>query len=558
MLKPELFTTFKTYTKDKFLSDLSAGVIVGIVAIPLAIAFAIASGVSPDKGLITAVIAGFIISAIGGSKVQIGGPTGAFVVIVYGIIQQYGIDGLIISTVMAGIILTLMGLFKFGSVIKFIPYPVIVGFTSGIAVIIFLSQIKDFFGLSMGAVPSEFFEKITAFSANMGSLNPIATAIAVGSLLLIIGWSFFKIKIPGSFAAIILATIIVTAMGLPVETIGSRFGEIPNSLPAPVVPSINIHTIKNLFQPALTIALLGAIESLLSAIVADGIIGGKHKSNMELVAQGVANIVVPFFGGIPATGAIARTITNIKSGGKTPVAGIIHAIFLLLTMMFFGQYVKLIPLCVLAAILVSVSYNMFEWHEFKNLRKCPKSDAAVLLATFVLTVVFDLTVAIEMGMVLAVLLFIRRMALVSNVGVVTRELTDTEEIPDDMAIAIKEVPEGVDVYEINGPFFFGAAGKFREQVDRIQKLPIVRIIRMRMVPAIDQTGIHFIEEFYTESIEKGVKVVFSGMHAQPYRALDQAGFLAKVAPEDICPNIDMSLERAKQIVAEHKAQNHRA
>jgi len=548
MFKPELINSLKNYSKEKFFQDLTAGVIVGIVAIPLAIAFAIASGVSPDKGLITAVVAGFIISLLGGSKVQVGGPTGAFVIIVAGIVEQYGLNGLIISTILAGVIMFVMGLLKFGSIIKFVPYPVIVGFTSGIASIIFLTQIKDFFGLPIAVMPSEFFSKLWALGNNLTSINYYAFIISSVSLIIILGWRYLKFKVPGSFIAIILATTAVTIFKLPVETIGSRFGEIPSSLPPLVFPEFDFLTIKSLIQPAITIALLGSIESLLSAIVADGMIGGKHKSNTELMAQGIANIVTPFFGGIPATGAIARTITNIKTGGKTPVAGIIHAIFLLLTMLFFGSFVKLIPLPVLAAILISVSINMFDWKEFKSIRRRPISDSAVLLTTFVLTVVLDLTIAIQIGMLLAVLLFMRRMALVSNVGVVTRELSDTDEIEDNMQISQKDLPADVDVYEINGPFFFGAANKFRDQVDRMNKLPKVRIIRMRNVPAIDATGIHFIEEFYAESKQKGIHIVFSGMHSQPYIALDHSGFLAQINPDNLCANIDIAIERAKKIL----------
>ncbi len=427
MLKPKLFTTFKSYSKQQFIADATAGIIVGIVALPLAIAFGIASGVTPEKGIITAIIAGFIISFFGGSRVQIGGPTGAFIIIVYGIIQNYGTTGLAIATIMAGIILVIMGLVKFGSLIKFIPYPVIVGFTSGIALLIFSTQIKDFFGLTMAKVPTEFHEKWIAYFRVFSTVNYYVLGIALFALLIMIFWPKVTHRIPGSLVAIIITSIVVIVFKLPVDTIGSKFGEIPSNLPSPSFYEIDLTIIKNLIGPATVIALLAAIESLLSAVVADGMIGGKHRSNMELIAQGLANIIVPIFGGIPATGAIARTATNIKNGGRTPVAGIIHAITLLLIMLFFGSYAKLIPMATLAAILIIVSYNMSEWHAFKSLLKSPKSDVAVLLTTFFLTVIFDLTIAIEIGMVLSVLLFMKRMAEVSNVSIITRELEDEEE-----------------------------------------------------------------------------------------------------------------------------------
>lgn len=549
--QPKIITTLRNYNQKQFTSDLIAGLIVGIVALPLAIAFGIASGVAPEKGLITAIVAGFLISALGGSRVQIGGPTGAFVVIVYDIVQKYGLEGLIISTIMAGFILMFMGFSKLGSIIKFIPYPIIVGFTSGIAVLIFFTQINDFFGLNIANLPSDFVEKSTAYINNFSNFNLDSFLIAIVSLIFMLIWNKYRFKIPGSIIAIIIATIVVIVFKLPVDTIESRFGDIPSTLPKPSFMNIDFATIKNLIAPATTIALLGAIESLLSAVVADGIIGGRHRSNMELIAQGIANIGSGIFGGIPATGAIARTITNIKNGGKTPVAGIVHSIVLLLIMLIFGSLAKLIPMAVLSAVLIVVSINMFEWKEFKNIKKSPKSDVIVMLTTFFLTVVFDLTLALQVGMILSVLLFMRRMALVSNVGVVTREMSDIDDtVVDDMSIDLKKVPEGVDIYEINGPFFFGAATKFRDTLDKISKLPLVRIIRMRNVPAIDYTGIHFLEEIYDESIEKGIYVVFSAMHAQPYKALEQSGFLNKVDPKNICANIDFALERSNEILDE--------
>ncbi len=548
ILKPKLFTTLKDYNKKQFIADATAGVIVGIVALPLAIAFAIASGVTPEKGIITAIIAGFIISVFGGSRVQIGGPTGAFIIIVYGIIQNYGVTGLTIATVMAGIILVIMGLVRFGSLIKFIPYPVVVGFTSGIALLIFSTQIKDFFGLQIKEMPSEFHEKWIAYFSAIPTINFYVLGIALLSLLIMIFWPKVTYKIPGSLVAIIVATVLVMVFRLPVDTIGSKYGEIPSNLPAPHLIKINLTLIKNLIAPATVIALLAAIESLLSAVVADGMIGGKHRSNMELIAQGLANIITPLFGGIPATGAIARTATNIKNGGRTPVAGIIHAITLLLIMLFFGSYAKLIPMATLAAILVIVAYNMSEWKEFKTLLKSPKSDVVVLLTTFFLTVIFDLTIAIEIGMVLAVLLFMKRMAEVSNVSVITRELEEEDELPDANAIDKKLIPVGVEVFEINGPFFFGAASKFKEEMRVIEKPPKVRIIRMRNVPAVDATGLQTIKDFYHDAQKQGTHIILSGVHTQPLYAMTQAGIFDLVGEENIYGNIDDALDHAREIL----------
>ncbi|HQJ46799.1 MAG TPA: SulP family inorganic anion transporter, partial [Ignavibacteriaceae bacterium] len=477
MLKPKLFTTIKDYSSKQFIMDLSAGTIVGIVALPLAIAFGIASGVTPEKGLITAIIAGFIISFLGGSRVQIGGPTGAFIVIVYGIVHQYGVNGLIIATLMAGVILVIMGFARFGSIIKFIPYPVIVGFTSGIALLIFSTQIKDFFGLQIDQIPSEFFDKWVGYFFGFSTINFYAFGIASLTLATILLFPKITHKIPGSIVALIVTTAIAYFFNLPVETIGSKFGELPSALPQPVFPQIDFAAIRELIQPATTIAILAAIESLLSAVVADGMIGGKHRSNMELIAQGVANIITPLFGGIPATGAIARTATNIKNGGRTPIAGIVHSLVLLLITLFFGHLARLIPLATLAAILVTVAYNMSEWRSFIAIFKSPKSDLIVLLTTFGLTVVFDLTIAIQVGMILAVILFMRSMALVTNVGIITRELKDDDELFDANAIASKKVPKNVEVFEINGPFFFGAVSKFRDAIRIIETPPKVLIIR---------------------------------------------------------------------------------
>lgn len=548
MLKPKLLTTLKDYSWGKFKTDFVAGVVIGIVALPLAIAFAIASGVSPEKGIFTAIVAGFIISALGGSRVQIGGPTGAFVVIVYGIVQKYGIDGLVIATVMGGIILMIMGFFKIGSTIKFIPYPVIVGFTSGIAVIIFSSQMNDWLGLGLRDVPAHFIEKWVAYVHHFNGINPYALGVGFGSLLIIYFWKKVSRRIPGPLIALVASTIVVQFFHFPVETIGSRFGEIPHTLPVPSFPHVDLGMIRNLIPVAVTIAFLAAVESLLSAIVADGMIGGKHRPNMELVAQGIANVFSPLFGGMPATGAIARTTTNINNGGRTPVAGMVHALTLLLIMLFLGRWAGLIPLSCLAAILIVVSYHMSEWRSFLMVLKSPKSDVLVLLTTFLLTVVLDLTVAIQVGVLLAVFSFMRRMALVTNVGVITKELEDEEETEDPNAIAKREVPEGVEVYEINGPFFFGASYKFMEAMQITGKVPKVRIIRMRNVPAIDATGIHALKEEHNNSKKHGIAFILSDVHTQPLIALERSGLWESIGDENIFGNIDDALNRAREIL----------
>src|SRR5690242_14888455 len=457
ILIPKLVTELPTYDRSQFQRDVMAGIVVGIVALPLCIAFAIASGVTPDRGLWTGIVAGFLISALGGSKVQIGGPTGAFVVIVYGIVQKYGVDGLTVATLMAGVLLVIMGLARLGTIIKFIPHPVITGFTSGIAVIIFSSQVKDLLGLRMGAVPADFLAKWGEFIKHAGSFSPAAAGTAALTLAIIVLWPKVNRRIPGSFVALIAVTLPASLLHLPVETIGTRFGGL-SAVPHPQIPHLTFTEITGLAAPASTIAALAAIESLLSAVVADGMIGGHHRSNMELVAQGVANIASPLFGGIPATGAIARTATNIKNGGRTPIAGMTHAMTLLLVTLFFGRWAGLIPMATLAAILVVVAYHMSEWRTFAAELRSPKSDVAVLLTTFSLTVLVDLTVAIAVGMVLAAFLFIRRMASVTNVSAVTSELED--DVDDDSyaasgSVSQRRIPDGVEIYEINGPFFFG-------------------------------------------------------------------------------------------------------
>ena len=553
MLVPKLVTTLKTYDRDQFLGDLTAGVIVGVVALPLAIAFAIASGVPPGRGLWTAIVAGFIISALGGSRVQIGGPTGAFVVIVYGIVQKYGIDGLTVATLMAGVILVVMGLAKLGSAIKFIPRPVVTGFTSGIAVIIFSGEIKDFFGLSMGAVPSAFIAKWQAFGAHAGAITPAALGVSVASMAIILLWPRVNRRIPGPFVALIVMTAVVQLLHLPVETIGSRFGTIAASVPHPQVPHLSLAQISALVGPAFTIAFLAAVESLLSAVVADGMIGSRHRSNMELVAQGVANLAAPLFGGIPATGAIARTATNIKNGGRTPVAGMVHALTLLVITVFVGQWAALVPLSVLAAILVVVAYHMSEWRTFLAELRSPKSDVAVLLTTFLLTLLVDLTVGIGVGMVLAAFLFIRRMAEVTQISPVADESDEDAHagdpyVTDPNAAHRRSVPKGVEVYEINGPFFFGAAEAFRDTIGQVARKPRVLIIRMRYVPALDSTGMYALSELARRSRKDGTTVLLSDVHMQPMVALSGSPALTEIGEENLFDNLDAALVRARELV----------
>jgi SulP family sulfate permease len=555
MFVPKLFTTLKGYTRQAFVGDLTAGVIVGVVALPLAIAFAIASGVSPEKGLITAVVAGFLISLLGGSRVQIGGPTGAFVVIVYGVVQKFGIDGLVVTTLMAGVLLIIMGLARFGGVIKFIPAPVITGFTSGIAVIIFSSEIKDLLGLKMGAVPSEFLEKWQAFGSNISSATIESVLISALALFIIIYWPkvWPKLtrKIPSPFVALIVTTVLVQVLGLHLETIGSRYGQIPSSLPAPHLPFISLALIRQLMPSAITVAILAAVESLLSAVVADGMIGTKHRSNMELVAQGIANIASSLFGGIPATGAIARTATNVRSGGRTPVAGIVHALTLLVIMLLAGHWASMIPLATLAAILVVVAYHMSEWRSFAGMMKSPKSDVVVLVVTFLLTVVIDLTVAVEVGMGLALLLFMRRMALVSSVNLLSSEQQeDRDEEESDSPFRLHlDIPEEVQIFEIHGPLFFGAAEKFTETMRNIDTLPKVFIVRMRDVSAIDATGIKVLDDIRKRSKAQNIFFMISELHSQPYLALEHAGLLKALGEDGLATDLPQALERARLYLA---------
>ena len=552
--KPRLLQCLKNYNRKTFVADLMAGIIVGIVALPLAIAFGIASGVTPEKGIITAIVAGFVISALGGSKVQIGGPTGAFIIIIYGIIQQYGMEGLTIATLMAGVFLILFGLLHLGTIIKFIPYPIVVGFTSGIAVTIFTTQVKDLFGLNITSVPSDFIEKWICYFNNFSTVDLWSSVIGIVSVVIIMLTPKVSKKIPGSLVAIIVMTVAALLLkqfaGVEsIETIGDRFA-ISNSLPEATVPALSWETIKNLVSPAITIAILGAIESLLSAAVADGVIGDHHNSNTELIAQGVANLASPIFGGIPATGAIARTMTNINNGGRTPIAGIMHAVVLLLIFLFLMPLAKYIPMACLAGVLVVVSYGMSGWRSFLALMKNPKSDVTVLLITFFLTIIFDLTIAIEVGLIIACLLFMRRMSETTDVHIISNGINPDDE-DSDMHLGNIEhltIPKGVEVYEINGPYFFGAGNRFEEIMATLGDRPQVRIIRMRKVPFVDSTGIHNLTNLCEMSQKEGIQIVLSGVTEKVHSQLDKAGFYDIVGQDNICSHIDIALDRAKEII----------
>lgn len=551
MYKPKLISCLKHYDKKTLSADLMAGIIVGIVALPLAIAFGIASGVSPEKGIITAIVAGLLVSVFGGSKVQIGGPTGAFIIIIYGIIEQYGMSGLTIATFMAGAFLVLFGLLRLGTIIQYIPYPIVVGFTSGIAITIFSTQVKDFFGMQIEKVPSDFVEKWICYANNVSTTDLWSLFIGMLSLVTIIVLPRISKKIPGSLIAIILTTVVALVLrnylGITsIETIGDRFS-ISSDMPGADVPELSWLTMKGLVQPALTIALLGAIESLLSATVADGVIGDRHNSNNELIGQGIANLVTPIFGGIPATGAIARTMTNINNGGRTPVAGIIHAVVLLLIFLFLMPLAKYIPMACLAGILVMVSYNMCGIPSFLGILRNPKSDITVLLVTFFLTIIFDLTIAIEVGIVIACLLFMRRMAETSDVQQVrdidVEEESDLQSQHDEHLI----VPQDIEVYEINGPFFFGAGNKAEELMTRFREKPSVRIIRMRKVPFIDSTGVHNLSNICIASKQQGIDVVLSGVNPKVHAVLDKAKLYDIIGEDHICPHIDIALKKAKEL-----------
>ncbi len=530
-LIPKLFTVFRAgYSREQFVADLTAGTIVGIVALPLAIAFAIASGVKPEQGLFTAVIAGVVVSAFGGSRVQIAGPTGAFIVIVYGVVRTYGYDGLAVATLIAGVILIVMGLARLGTLLKFVPYPLTVGFTSGIALIIFSSQVNDFLGLGITDLPADFVGKWAAYASHAGTVDPASLAVGAASLAIILLAQRFFPRLPGSLLSILCLTAAVQLLHLPVETIGSRFGSVPNILPAPRLPEVSWETITRVFSPAVTIAMLGSIESLLSAVVADGMIRSRHRSNIELIAQGAANVLSPLFSGIPATGAIARTATNVKSGGRTPVAGIVHAIVLLLIMMLFGQWAALIPMPTLAAILLVVAYNMSEWHSFVKTFRAPRSDIAVMLVTFALTVIVDLTVAIQVGVITPL----------------TKDLNEGDEVEEDDARP-KGLPDGVEVFEVHGTLFFGAVEQFTETMRALEKTPKVFILETRNLLAIDATGIRAIEDLVTQLTHGGTRFILSGIHKQPLFAITQAGLLDRIGEDSVCGTLAEALERARSL-----------
>lgn len=543
LFKPKLFSSIKSYSLSQFYNDLTAGIIVAIIALPLSIALAIASGVSPEKGLHTAIIAGFIISFLGGSHVQIGGPTGAFMIIIFGILNEHGMKGLIVATILAGIIMILLGLFSLGSFIKFIPHPITTGFTSGIALVIFSTQIKDFLGLKIDNVPAEFIDKWRTYITNIGSASWTSVVLGAISLLIIIFWPRINKKIPGSLVALIVATGAAYFLKLDVETIGSKYGEISSAFPKPNIPMLTFKEIRNLIQPAITIALLGGIESLLSAVVADGMTGKKHNSNTELIAQGVANIGSGIFGGIPATGAIARTAANIKNGGRTPVAGIVHSITLLLIMLIFMPLAKLIPLCTLAAILMVVAYNMSEWKTFKNLMGAPKSDIFVLLTTFILTVLVDLVVAIEAGLILASLLFMKRMSDVTSIENIQLDLSECDE--NDVDEIENNFSDKVLVYEIKGPFFFGAASKFIETISKAHLSADTVILKMKRVPVMDATALHALDNLYKSCVKNKTKLILSNVQEQPYSVLKKSGFIEKVGEDNIYSNFDEALKAGR-------------
>ena len=549
---PRLFSALKKYTKADFTTDLMAGIIVGIVALPLAIAFGIASGVSPEKGIVTAIVAGFIISFLGGSKVQIGGPTGAFIVIIYGIIQEYGIEGLMVATMMAGVLLIVLGVFRLGTVIKFIPYPIIVGFTSGIAVTIFTTQIADIFGLDFGGekIPGDFIWKWMIYFRHFDTVNWWNAAVSMVSIVIIALTPKFSKKIPGSLVAIVIVTLAVYYLKMyggvtSIDTIGDRFS-IQSQLPGASVPPLNWEAIQNLFPVAVTIAVLGAIESLLSATVADGVIGDRHNSNTELIAQGIANIASPIFGGIPATGAIARTMTNINNGGRTPISGIVHAIVLLLILLFLMPLAQYIPMACLAGVLVIVSYNMSGWRTFKALLNNPKSDVTVLLITFFLTVIFDLTIAIEVGLLIACISFMKRVMETTEISVIRDEIDPNLESDLEVHEEHLVLPKGVEVYEINGPYFFGIATKFEEMMAQLGDRPKIRIIRMRRVPFIDSTGIHNLTNLCEMSQKEGIHIILSGVNEKVHRALEKSGFYELLGKENICSNINEAVAKAQE------------
>lgn len=548
-LEPKLVTILREgYPRGQLGRDVAAGLLVGILALPLAIAFAIASGVKPEQGIATAIVGGFIISALGGSRVQIGGPTGAFVVLVYDIVQRHGVDGLAVATIMAGILLVAMGLARLGTVIKFVPYPVTVGFTAGIALIIAGTQLSDFLGLRLDSTPGDFLPRMKAYATHLATWNPWAVGIGALSALVMTYWPRVTRRVPGALLAVVATTALVHLLHLPVETIADRFGEVPSRLPAPHIPWVDWSRMRELSSAALSIALLAAIESLLSAVVADGMAGTRHRSNMELVAQGIANLASPLFGGIPATGAIARTATNVRNGGRTPVAGIVHALTLLLILLFFGKWAGLVPMAALAGILVVIAYNMSEWRLFVRLFRAPRSDVLVLLTTFLLTVFVDLTAALQVGIVLASFLFMRRMATLSGAGYVQAMLGDNVEDAEGSRTASLDIPDGVELFKVYGTLFFGAASKFKDALRRVEAPPKVLILRLREVLAIDATGLRALEDVVEQTRRDGTVILLTGVHAQPLAAMERAGLLAKIGRDHLCADVGVALEQARAIV----------
>lgn len=545
-LQPKLFTILREgYTREMFTGDLLGGLTVGVVALPLSIALAIASGVKPEQGLYTAIFAGFVIAVLGGTRAQISGPTGAFIVIVYGIVQKYGYDGLVVATLIAGVILLIMGLARMGAFLKFVPYPVTVGFTSGIALIIFSSQVSDFLGLKIEKVPADFVEKWIEYGRHFSTFDPYTLAVGFGSLLIIVLWPRITHRVPGQLIAILIATFAVQAFHIPVDTIATRFGGVPNTLPSPQFPNISWELVQQMFSPALTIAILAALESLLAAVVADGMMGTRHRSNMELIAQGAGNIVSVIFGGVPATGAIARTATNIKSGAKTPISAIIHCIFLLLVLLFIGKWAALIPMATLAAVLIVVAYNMSEWREFVHLLKSPRGDVAVLLATFLLTVFIELTVAIQVGILLAGFVFLQKMSNQTQVNVITQDLAgDDESQARDMSKV--NIPPGVEVFEIYGSLFFGAVAQFRESIRVVARKPKVLILRMRHVMTIDASGLHLLEELAREARDGGYLLIFSAVTPAVFAAMQKSGLVDEVGSENFAPDIFEAIDIAER------------
>lgn len=553
-LEPKLLTVFREgYTLKLFQRDLMGGLTVGVVALPLSIALAIASGVKPEQGLYTAIFAGFVIAVLGGTRTGISGPTGAFIVIVYGIVQKYGYDGLATATLIAGVILAVMGLVRMGAFLKFVPYPVIVGFTSAIAVIIFSSQVADLFGMKIDPLPADLVEKWIAYGRHFSGINPYALGIGLASLLIIILWPRVTHRVPGQLIAILAVTAAVQYFQLPVETIGTRFGSVPNSLPAPHLPNISWDLVQEMFQPAITIAILAALESLLSAVVADGMTGTRHRSNMELIGQGAGNFVSAIFGGIPATGAIARTATNIKSGGTTPVAAIIHCVFLLLVLLLIGEWAAMIPMATLAAVLVVVAYNMSEWREFVHLLKAPRGDVVVLLLTFFLTILIDLTVAIQIGILTAAFLFLQKMSQETQVSVITENLpADGDDLFETRDMSSIKMPKGVEAFEIYGSLFFAAVGQFRESIRVIASKPKVIILRMRNVPAIDASGLHMLKELIRDGKKNDYSIVFSAVSRGAYRTMRTTDFVTHAGRQNFVPDIFAAIKRAEEIIAERE------